>query len=121
MEQVVEYSTSNAAWAVLATDGTGYSTLAALIAAGKTPFPNLEPGQKAAHLVLVTRASGVYTLGAACLFRTNQTVAPALGILILSGVTYSYPGVSMTDRITIDNVWVYKQTAGDVVNVCVIY
>lgn len=102
-------------------DGTGtpYADLATLLAAGKVPFPNL-PQTQPAHLVLVAHVQSADTSGSAFRFRTNSDTIPVQGPLVLSGVTYSYPSWSMTDKILLYNLWIKAGSATDYINITAI-
>lgn len=53
MEKVVHYADNSTVWEMIAEDGTGYTTLALMQAAGKLPYPAIAQfGQTLEHLTL---------------------------------------------------------------------
>lgn len=65
-----------ATWVIVASDGTAYATYAALIAAGKTPYPGLDAGGFLESCLIKSKTSAGAD-GSPFLFRTNGTAAPA--------------------------------------------
>jgi len=59
---------------VMASDGALYTTLAALLAAGKVPFPGLDPMMNMGELTLHSENSGAN--GSPFFFRVNTATAP---------------------------------------------
>ena len=122
MENVIEVSTgSTTVWKIISSDGNAYNSLALLLAAGKTAWPALDQGETIQHLVLLSRATGAATLGAGFYFRTNLSVAPTYGTLVLGGVTYSYPGFAPVERVVVSNLWILQSAASDVINISAIF
>ena len=84
-------------WRVIASDGTTYTTLAALLAAGKTPYPGLDPGAYLQSLSIVSVAGGAP--GSAFSFRKNPLTTPTTGQLVPAGVTWVMSG-------KVETIWV---------------
>ena len=109
---IAQYSTSSTSWEVVATDGTGYSTLAALTAAGKTPFgvTAIGPGATIGQLTIRTENGGAD--GSPMWYQINGSAPSGTG---------SAEFVSGSGQTIIDSpgqmliIWVQKTTAGDTV------
>ena len=106
-----QYSTSSTSWEVIASDGTGYTSLASLASAGKTPFgvTAIGPGASLGQLRLSTVNSGA--AGSPFWYQFNAGTQPsndsAAGFNEGSGqITIESPGQILC-------VWVQKTTGGD--------
>jgi hypothetical protein len=75
---------SDTSWRVVASDGTTYTTLALLVAAGKTPFPagNTFASIVASPCRLYARSDASGSDGSNFYVATNQKTAPTTGQLI---------------------------------------
>ena len=116
LQVVTNFTEAETTWNVLASDGSGYATIAALVAASKTLFPDLPAGMTARDFVVRTR-NGV-TDGSPFLFVTNRydvgfgnladdTARDAVAIFTSGG------GQQFTEPGPIRTVWVRKTVAGD--------
>lgn len=63
-------------WVVVASDGTTYSTVAALLAAGKRPYPGLDPGGRIGSCLLHS-ISSTGGAGSGFLYKRDTTTAPS--------------------------------------------
>ena len=107
-------------WVVLATDGTTYATLAALVAAGKKAWPQsytlsgvLQPGidNFTGLGPLTAQSDAAGSAGSAFYIEINQASAPSSdnpGALVLSGGSASYDDVA-----SLYNVWVRMTSPSD--------
>lgn len=104
-------TTNSTGWLILASDSTTYTTLALLLAAGKKPFPGLDPGMFCQSVTVedVTAANSI-AIG------WNAATAPTgdSATLIPGGSQYTIPG-------QIWNLWIQKSTGTDHVVVTVLY
>lgn len=121
--QVAPATTS---WVVIASDGTAYTTVALLLAAGKTPFPKtnrtnstpgtvgLDPGMKIQSITLNTVNAGAP--GSAFYVEFNPQTAPSgtAGEFIASGAYDVEPG-------HISQLWVSLTVAGDTLSILARY
>ena len=98
-------------WHIVATDGTGYATLAALKAAGKKPFgcAGLDPGLFF-QVVNVTTDNGSAGTSSGGYIAFNRTVAPAS---TPQGEGFMSPGLNRTYPGRFWNVWVQKLATTD--------
>jgi hypothetical protein len=114
--QSAHFTTSTASWKVLASDMTGYDTLAAVASAGKVPWPGLDAGMNLSTLA-VKCENGSSADGSPFYIAYNQASAPTDDQAILvsgSGQTLVWNGVNLTHSgPMIHNIWVRKTTAGD--------
>lgn len=113
----IQDSQNDTNWHILATDGTAYTTLALLLAAGKSPFPSLDPGVYC-HPVLKSLASGGTTDGSPFHFAWNKLTAPtdATSMEVSgNGQTWELPGMIL------NLLWLEKSVGSDLINVMVTY
>jgi hypothetical protein len=96
-------------WHVVATDGTGYASLAALTAAGKAPLGTKDPGL---FWLVVNMSADNGSEGASSGFfiAFNQITAP---VAAPQGVEYVAPGMNKTEPTSFNNVWVKKSVGTD--------
>lgn len=109
----VQFSASSTDWNILATDGTGYATYAALLAANKTTYPGT-PAQFPTGLPEMSvrsAATGGLTDGSPFLIRTNGLDVPSESEDLISGSGQTY--VFKNDAIK--QVWVKKTVGTDVI------
>lgn len=106
------YTTAGTAWVLLASDGTvfpGATAYADLVAAGKRPFPGLDPGADLQYLSLRSE-NGSGADGGAFYYRLGSTVLPASddeGFLVSgAGGVRDLPG-------PVKLLWLRKTTSGD--------
>lgn len=106
------YTAAGTAWGLLASDGTlytGATAYASLIAAGKQPFPGLEPGPGLQYLSLRSE-NGSGADGSPFYYRLGSTVLPASddeGWLVSgSGGVRDIPG-------PVNLLWLRKTVSGD--------
>ena len=107
---VTDTDHTDTAWRAVATDGTAYTTLALLVAAGKTPFPGLDPGVTLATLLARSIAPAGPSDGSAFYIQFNSATQPgsdnAAHFVSASGQTITFQG-------PFNNVWVRKTVAAD--------
>lgn len=119
---VVKYTGNDTNIHCLATDGSGYATLALLNAAGKVAFPGVPPHPSA---VVMRTEDGSGGAGARFYFRINGDTAPADATTMqLVGNTdqmWTEPGLNPISRECIEVVWFKKETAGDVFSANALY
>lgn len=122
--ETTDVSTQVPTWIVLATDGIGYPSLAAIAAAGKKPWPtSYLPGQpgidEGMHSMLGTltaQSDNAGAIGSAFYIETNLASAPVSdnpGAL----VTTSF----LTDASDLRNVWIRKTAATDKIRLTLRY
>ncbi len=70
---VTEATPTDTAIRILASDGTSYTTKALLDAAGKVPWPGLDPGMNLGKLSVRSLAAGGVTNGSGFNYIINQT------------------------------------------------
>lgn len=114
--RTVKHTDSSTSWLVLASDGTAYTSLAALQSAGKTPFPGLDAGITPDSILLQCK-TGTFANGEAFLVAFNRSTAPtdSEAIVLSSGQEYITieehgPGRS---PLNYTNVWFRKTTGTD--------
>ena len=125
MEGVVHVTTNATTWGVVAEDGTLYTTLALLAAAGKSAWPNLTDGEHPESIELSCE-NGSGAAGAAFYFARNKGAAFSSlaneglrdnqgDLLYGSGQKESIPGVNfrLGTFVPTYNIWVRKTTGGD--------
>lgn len=108
----VQYSENATGWKILATDGTGYDTYVALLAAGKTTYPG-SPAQFPIGIPNMTArsvATGGVTDGSPMQIITNTLDTPTTEDDLISG---SGQTLVYTDE-AIKNVWVKKSAGTDI-------
>jgi len=105
-----EFTTSTAAWRLIATDGTGHADYPTLINAGKVPFPGPVadfPG--GVEEVLLRSENGSGADGSPFYVDINRTTVPT--------DTSCYDLVSGSGQTLVDStvklLWIRKTTAGD--------
>lgn len=107
-QRILHAITAATTWQMLATDGTGYATYAALQAAARTPWPGLDPG--ADLQILNARSENAAGAdGSSFYIRFNTTVAPIddeAELVSGSGQVLPIPGPIRT-------VWIRKLTGAD--------
>lgn len=104
---------SSAAWSIVASDGVLYATLAALTAAGKKPWPGLDPPNSVAWFSLSTADSTGIAAGGAFCYSYNTTTAPtdtARSVFVPAGQSRILPG-------PVSALWIRKVTAGDILQI----
>jgi hypothetical protein len=104
-QRILHAITNVTTWQMLATDGVGYATYAALVAAAKTPWPGLDPGCDLQQLTYRSE-DGSAAAGSAFYIAFNRTTAPTddQAELVTTPDLPPVPG-------PIRNVWIRK-TAG---------
>lgn len=107
-----QYSTNNTGWQMIATDGTGYSTYDALLAAGKIPFPGgpLDFPVGLPQMLIRTAASSGVADGDPVQVLTNSILSPNQEDDLVSGAGQT---LIFTDD-SVKNVWVKKKTGTDI-------
>lgn len=108
-----EFSASSTDWNIIGTDGTGYATYTALVAAGADPFPG-PPTQfptGVPKLLVRSAAAGNATDGSPFLICTNQRQTPGQEDDLVSGSGQTL--VYEDDAIKL--VWIKKTAATDLV------
>lgn len=110
-----QVSTSSIGWQIvgLAGGGTGYTSYAALLAAGDTPFPGSPADfpMGLPNMIIRTVATGGVADGGTVAVRTNTLATPGTedDLVSAAGQTLVY-----TDE-AVKSVWVKKTTASDIV------
>lgn len=104
-------TTNSTSFLLLASDGSTYSSVALLLAAGKTPFPGLDPGMFAQSVTVenVTAANAI-----AVAWNTASTPTGDTSTLVPGGSQFTFPG-------QVWNVWLQKSTGTDHVVATVLY
>lgn len=114
--QSAHFTTNTTSWQILASDMTGYSTLAAVTAAGKVPWPGLDSGMYLSTLA-VKCENGSAADGSPFYIAYNQGTAPVDDQAILvsgSGQTLVFNGVNLTHSgPMIKCIWVRKTVGTD--------
>lgn len=109
----MQFSTNDTGWNLLATDGTGYSTYAALLAAGKTTYPGSVTDFPTGIPLMIARsvAAGGVTDGSPFQILTNSLATPTAedDLVSGSGQTIVYEDDS------IKQVWVKKSAGTDII------
>lgn len=107
-----QFSTNDTGWNMIATDGTGYATYAALVAAGKTPFPGAPTDFPTGvpQLLARTATSAGNVDGDTMQIITNTINTPAAMDDLISG---SGQTLVYTDD-SVKNVWVKKKAGTDI-------
>lgn len=104
-------TTNSTEWLILASDSTTYTTLALLRAAGKKPFPGLDPG-------MFCQSVTVENVTAANAFAVawNTAAAPSgdSATLVPGGSQFTFPGQVWT-------VWLQKSVGADHIVATVLY
>jgi hypothetical protein len=108
---IVQDTDAVTTWHVVATDGTGYASVAAIIAAGKRPWPFLPGGSmvNALSLESIAAAGGA---GSQFYYAWNTTTTPTTGVSVVTGVRQVSPGM-------VYNLWIMKTVATDVIELSV--
>jgi len=106
---VAKFSASSTSYRVIATDGVDYASLAALAAAGKTPFPGVDSGIQLGALAVVS-TDGSNAAGSPIRVKLNSATAPT------SGTGQWIPGgtIGIFNPGIVTSVWVQKTVGGDV-------
>lgn len=114
MNQItVRGTTNNTDWQIIATDGAGYASLAALAADSKVAFPGLDKGMYLAELTLVTD-NGSGAQGAGLWYAIGGQSAPSAGQYCPSGVaTIGGIRADASSQQQIGYVWIKKVTGGN--------
>lgn len=115
MDKIVKYTTNSTSVVVIASDGTGYATIAALLAAGKKCYPGLDAGMDLSNLTVYTE-DGAGGDGDPVYYTTNQTTAPTTATMRMvsgGGQKFTVEGVNRKNLIPIRNVWISKTTGTD--------
>lgn len=116
MQRTVAVSVGSSAWRIVSTDGNLYTDLAALLTAGKTPFPGGDPGMFPTQLMIRSRTAA-HADGGNFLVATNLATAPAdTAAMVVDGAggqTLVLPGVSPVSVVHIVNVWIKPVTGTD--------
>jgi hypothetical protein len=99
-------------WNVVAADGTLYPTLAALAAAGKRPWPALDPGTFLQYLTSRSALSTGIADGGPYGIAFNQSTPPTdtAGSRLVSG-----GGQTINDPGPLWNVWLRKTSGNDII------
>lgn len=107
-----QHSTNSTSWQMIATDGTGYSTYDALLAAGKTPFPGgpFDFPVGLPQMLIRTAASSGVADGDPVQVLTNSILSPSQEDDLVSGAGQT---LIFTDD-SVKNVWVKKKTGTDI-------
>jgi len=108
----LDLSASSTTWNVVATDGTLYASIAALRTAGKSPWPNLDPGGFLQFLSYRSTTSTGIADGGPFGVAINQAAAPTdtTGSRLVSG-----SGQTINDPGPVYCIWIRKTTATDIV------
>lgn len=117
MAELIVYYSGASTPVVPANDNTWYSSLADLVAAGKTAFPNAgDPGAYPASVVVTSVAAGGGP-GSEVDVRTNvEDPLPTLGFPVHgSGQQFVIPGFSPVSRNLISNVCIVDKANTDVI------
>lgn len=107
-----QFSTNDTGWNIIATDGTGYSSYAALVSAGKTPFPGAVSDFPTGIPQMLARsvASGGTTDGSPIQIKTQGIGTPTQEDDLISGsgqtLTYNDDSIKL--------VWVKKSAGTDI-------
>ena len=117
------FTTSTTAWRILASDMTGYDSLALLLADGKTPYPGLDAGMHPESLIVRTEdgsgADGAafyvaFNRGADFAALANDGLRDNEGHLISgSGQQFIRGGRGIITFRTLWNVWIRKLTGAN--------
>jgi len=113
--KTIQFSQNDTNMNVWATDGVGYTTYAALVAAGKTPWPNLDPGSYVNNIDVRT-LTGADADGSFCYFKTNPSTTPTKATaksVSGSGQNFIAPGL------IINQFWAQKVTGSDLLEVTI--
>lgn len=104
------FSASSTVWQLIATDGTGYATFAALYADGKFPFPNLDPGARLNGGLQITADNGSGGGNSEMFYAVNVATAPS------TADAYSPipAGGGIHEDGNVQAVWVRKSVGTDV-------
>jgi hypothetical protein len=124
MDNVVHATDAVNTWGMLATDGTQYTTLALLQAAGKVAFPGTAHQGIYPMSLALRSEDGSGAAGGRFYFAVNRgTEFSGLASEALrdnkaqlvgnSDQVFVYPGVTEVTMEPISNVWIRKLTAGD--------
>lgn len=121
MVQSVRFTTNTTAWVVLATDGTGYASLSALSAAGKTALPGRVQTQPADIIVHCENGSGspggalyvAFDKGAAFAALGSDELRDQEAIPLASGLSLSKDVLRPDSHFALYNIWVRKTTGTD--------
>lgn len=111
---------ADTAFHILATDGSGYASLAALKAAGKIPFPNLEPGQPVGRLLVRSIATGGTAAGSPFYFQLNPqgtTINPTPPVQGSSPLVDGSGQTLSGGYGFVNQVWIAKTVSSDLVEV----
>lgn len=101
---------SGAVWRVVGANGSTYSTLSALYAAGTKPWPNMPAGSFVNWLMLHNLNSTTDGEGSAFRFWINASDSSEIGI----GITVVTPGkIFIMDGKPVNNIWVYQHQSTD--------
>lgn len=101
-------ASESGAWKIIASDGSSYSTLALLTAAGKNPYPYLGAGMFLQYLTLRSE-NGSGAAGSGFYYQTGVTTAPSdfsKATWVAGGTPEPIPG-------PVRYLWVYKTVSGD--------
>lgn len=109
MEKTIRVSDTG----ICATDGSQYSSIALLLAAGKTAFPGLESeGLYPQSIVLTSMASGDAAAGSLFTFAVNAQSAPTYGTVVQGGgQQFVVPGLDARTPQLLQNVWIVSMVA----------
>lgn len=111
-----EFSASSVAWNIIATDGVGYTTYGALVAAGKTPYPgNNDDFPRGIPNTLVRSSTSALAAGSTFLVKTNTINAPtdAQAEVQVGGTDQQFG----YEHASVRQLWLRKTVAGDVINI----
>lgn len=100
-------------WNLIGSDGTGYATYTALVAAGADPFPGPPTSfPRGVPKLVATNDNGSGAVGAGFQIVTNTRVTPTIAD---EYVSQTGENVEMEDA-NVTLVWLKKTTGGDVVH-----
>lgn len=116
----VHFTDNSSAWRVIAADGTGYQDLAAMAAAGKSPWPGLDPGMYP-HRIRIRSENGSGASGAAFYVAINQGKPfsdlsndaardDVAHLVSVAGEEFQAEGPAWQGALTVHNVWIRKTT-----------
>ena len=123
---VTENAPTDTSIRILASDGTSYTTLALLEAAGKQPWPALDPGMNLGKLSVRSLAAGGVTNGSGFNYIINQTKPSAISSMKFvsgggqerqSGSTKAFGN----DLLMVWQLWFAMSVATDILEACFEY
>lgn len=106
------FSANTTAWQLLASDGTGYSSLALLLAVGKVCWPGLDKGMNIGALSLETRAADA--AGSPFYYYINPPTAWQAAPLAGGGEWVPGGAILVENPGSIYQLWVQKTVGTDV-------